>query len=284
MPLQNFVDGGLPTIKAAWLNALDVFYTTLFNSSTTAAQARTALSVYSSAAVDSLVANYLPLAGGNMTGGINDTMATVASATSTTAAQIWTPGSMINFTGTAQITGFANAPVAGSRRYLYCPSACSFVQGANVTILGCTGTNTVTMAAGSWVEVFALTATTFRLRYWGAGSFTSSTTGFSVDPTPLVRFNIANSMVQLNIAYVAPATPSGTAITIAGFPPCCNPSTTQTMGPILVCDQTTWLPGCVVSMSTGGTLTLYKDATLLAAWVAAGTRGIWTLNLQYPLG
>lgn len=43
MPLQNFVDNSLPTIKAAWLNAVDAFYTTLFQSATTAAQARTAL-------------------------------------------------------------------------------------------------------------------------------------------------------------------------------------------------------------------------------------------------
>ena len=40
MPLQNFVDNNLPTIKAAWLNAVDAFYFTLFNSATTAAQAR----------------------------------------------------------------------------------------------------------------------------------------------------------------------------------------------------------------------------------------------------
>lgn len=43
MPLQNFVDNSLPTIKAAWLNSLDAFYTTLFNSATTPAAARTAL-------------------------------------------------------------------------------------------------------------------------------------------------------------------------------------------------------------------------------------------------
>lgn len=43
MPLQGFIDNSLPTIKAAWLNAVDVFYFTLFNSATTAAQARTAL-------------------------------------------------------------------------------------------------------------------------------------------------------------------------------------------------------------------------------------------------
>lgn len=43
MPLQNFIDNSLPTVKAVWLNAIDAFYFTLFNSATTAAQARTAL-------------------------------------------------------------------------------------------------------------------------------------------------------------------------------------------------------------------------------------------------
>jgi hypothetical protein len=43
MPLQNFVANSLPKISATWLNKLDVFYTTLFNSATTAAAARAAL-------------------------------------------------------------------------------------------------------------------------------------------------------------------------------------------------------------------------------------------------
>lgn len=43
MPLQNFIDSQLPTIKAAWLNAIDAFYFTLFNSATTPGAARTAL-------------------------------------------------------------------------------------------------------------------------------------------------------------------------------------------------------------------------------------------------
>ena len=43
MPLQNFVDGNTPLIGATWLNKIDAFYTTLFNSATTAALARTAL-------------------------------------------------------------------------------------------------------------------------------------------------------------------------------------------------------------------------------------------------
>lgn len=43
MPLQGFVDKQLPTIKAAWLNSVDVLLTTVFAVATTVAQARTAL-------------------------------------------------------------------------------------------------------------------------------------------------------------------------------------------------------------------------------------------------
>ena len=43
MPLQNFVDNAPPTIQAGWLNGIDNFYFTLFNSATTAANARTAI-------------------------------------------------------------------------------------------------------------------------------------------------------------------------------------------------------------------------------------------------
>lgn len=50
MPLQNFVNQSAPAIGATWLNAIDAFYFTLFNSATTAAAARTAISAAASGA------------------------------------------------------------------------------------------------------------------------------------------------------------------------------------------------------------------------------------------
>lgn len=47
MPLQNFVDNQLPTIKAAWLNIVDVLATSVFASAATPAAARTAIDVTS---------------------------------------------------------------------------------------------------------------------------------------------------------------------------------------------------------------------------------------------
>ncbi len=43
MPLQNFVDGGLPLIAASWLNKVDVLLTTVFQDAVTPAQALAAL-------------------------------------------------------------------------------------------------------------------------------------------------------------------------------------------------------------------------------------------------
>lgn len=43
MPLQNFIARNLPTIKAAWLNQVDVLKFTVFNDASTKPQARTAL-------------------------------------------------------------------------------------------------------------------------------------------------------------------------------------------------------------------------------------------------
>ena len=48
MALQNFVANTTPTVKAVWLNAIDAFYTTLFNSATSAVNARAAISAASS--------------------------------------------------------------------------------------------------------------------------------------------------------------------------------------------------------------------------------------------
>lgn len=47
--MQNFVDGQTPVVSAAWLNSIDVFYTTTFNAATTPALARTALGLGSMA-------------------------------------------------------------------------------------------------------------------------------------------------------------------------------------------------------------------------------------------
>lgn len=89
MPLQNFVDNNLPTIKAAWLNAVDAFYFTLFNSATTAAQARTALGVGTIATQD---ASAVAITGGTITGITDLAVADGGTGASTAAAAAITLG------------------------------------------------------------------------------------------------------------------------------------------------------------------------------------------------
>lgn len=76
MPLQSFVDNNLPTIKAAWLNAVDAFYFTLFNSATTAAGARTAIDVPSNA--ETVLKTIVDAKGDILAGTAADTLARVA--------------------------------------------------------------------------------------------------------------------------------------------------------------------------------------------------------------
>ncbi len=62
--MTTFVDGST-VIYASWLNAIDAFYNTLFAGATTAAAARTAISVLSSSEV---ATTYAPLASPTFTG------------------------------------------------------------------------------------------------------------------------------------------------------------------------------------------------------------------------
>ncbi len=52
MALQGFVDGGIPTIKAAWLNLIDAFYISLFQGATTVEEAVAALELETAAKTD----------------------------------------------------------------------------------------------------------------------------------------------------------------------------------------------------------------------------------------
>ena len=102
-------------------------------------------------------------------GAQNFARATVVSAATT--ADIWNVlGNQIDFTGTATVTGFPDAPQAGASRELICAAACSFTAGANMLIDGIDSGSTVTCAANDVVTVRAISATQFiltRQRYDG---------------------------------------------------------------------------------------------------------------------
>jgi hypothetical protein len=105
--------------------------------------------------------NTASLGSNTFTGAQNFAMATVASASSP---DIWSAaGNLINFTGTATVTGFPNAPQAGAERTLICAGACSFTAGTKMLIDGVASGNTMTCAANDKVVVRAVATDTFHL-------------------------------------------------------------------------------------------------------------------------
>lgn len=104
----------------------------------------------------------LAVAGGQMTGGVNEAKTVVASAATPTIFTA-TIGNVIDYTGTTTCTGFTAAPVAGARRTLICAAAAPFTAGATMLIDGLASGQTYTATAGDQVHVVAFTTTTFRL-------------------------------------------------------------------------------------------------------------------------
>lgn len=103
-----------------------------------------------------------PFTGGSLTSALNTAQDTVAS--SATTSDIWSAlGNQIDFTGTATVTAFPNAPQAGAKRELICADACSFTASTNMKIDGVADGSTITCSAGDTVTVRALTTTIFKL-------------------------------------------------------------------------------------------------------------------------
>lgn len=100
----------------------------------------------------------LGIAGGNLSGAINEVRATVASHATT--ADIWgAAGNAIFFSGNATITNFPAAPQAGARRRLHCAAGITFTNNANISVQG--GAN-YTTASDDIVELEAVTTLTFK--------------------------------------------------------------------------------------------------------------------------
>lgn len=116
-------------------------------------------------------------ANSTLTSALNTARATVASHATT--ADIWgAAGNEINFTGTATITDFPDAPQAGVSRILHIASTPTFTHNANITV---SGGATYTCRAGDIALVHSVTATTFRVMV------------FPYDYTPQIILGIINS-------------------------------------------------------------------------------------------
>lgn len=154
------LDDSLTAIANAVFSADRYFY---FTSASTIAQGvitsagRTLLSQADAAGQRSTMAAAGTGVSNNFTAGQNFSRSTVAS--HATAANIWSGGNSIDFTGTAVVTTFPTAPQAGASRRLHCAGACTFVNSDTLQLQG--GGNFVA-TAGDIVDVEAITTTTFK--------------------------------------------------------------------------------------------------------------------------
>jgi hypothetical protein len=122
----------------------------------------------------------LPFVGGNMTGGINEALTTVASAATPDIFAI-TVGNTVNYTGTVTCTGFVASPQPGPSRTLVCAGAAPFTAGANMIIAGVASGQTYTCAVNDEVTVLAFTTTEFHL-------WIKKANGLPVVGTPISQF------------------------------------------------------------------------------------------------
>jgi hypothetical protein len=134
----------------------------------------------------------LLLAGGNMTGGLNGKLTTVASHATTADIFATTVGNLIDWTGTATTTAFAAAPQAGAERTLVCAAAAVFTAGANMLIDGVASGLNYTCAAGDKVLVRAVTTTQFRLTVHPYAATTANTS--------MIRYSTCNGNGGTNTA------------------------------------------------------------------------------------
>lgn len=97
--------------------------------------------------------------GGNLTGALNERRAT-NDVPSAATVDIWSGnGNYVGVTGTATITGFANAPQAGARRRLLALGAFTVTSGANLIVKG----GSFTANVGDEIDVYAESVSMFRV-------------------------------------------------------------------------------------------------------------------------
>lgn len=95
-------------------------------------------------------------AGGTLTDALNEKKGTAPASSATP--DIWgAGGNYVPITQTAAITGFPNAPQAGSRRRLFIVNGLTLTSGGSLTVLG----GTRVLSPGDMVEVTADTVSTF---------------------------------------------------------------------------------------------------------------------------
>lgn len=173
------------------------YVTGLLGSTGNAAEARAALGAFASA-------------GGNLSGAVNESLATLASAATINPWVV--AGNKISYTGTVACTAIAAAPQAGASRRLILAAAAPFTASANMLIDGVTSGNTITLAAEDEVDIVAKTTTQFRLlikKYDG-------TAVVAPQQTPSQRQTILSGPVDSNGFAAFGGTTGSTTVTASG--------------------------------------------------------------------
>lgn len=209
--------------------------------------------------------------------------ATVASAATTS--DIWSPLGPISFTGTATVTGFPAAPLAGAQRLLICSGACLFTTGANLIIEGLPSGVTLTMKANALVMVLALTTTQFKLTYSLSGSFTASATGLTAAVTTPWYYSVINGVVNISgYAVNLAGTSNSTGLTVTGFPAELTPGSNRLFFNLVAADGGSFVYTAYGVLANTGVLTLYKDPSGTGWTNTATGKGLYTNNFAYLLG
>lgn len=175
--------------------------------------------------------NALSSSGGDLSGALNESRATVASHATT--ADIWAAlGNSINWTGAAVTTTFPAAAQAGAKRRLHCAGACSFVNSATLAIIG---NADFVATAGAIVDVEAITTTTFKLVPTKAdgtpvGGVLAASGAEVAARANNVKTVTPASLQGLIASATAQVTTSGTSIDVTGIPSWVKRITINLMG------------------------------------------------------
>lgn len=146
----------------------------------------------------------------------NAAQTTVAS---TTSPNIWSGGNVINYTGSATASTFANAPQAGANRTLLVASTSVFNSSAALTISG--NTSTYAARAGDRIDVFATSTNAFTIFPYTPiqyGSWTPSVGGSATYLAQDGTYVKIGRLVFIRCVVSINAIGTGSTITISGLP------------------------------------------------------------------
>lgn len=136
------------------------------------------------AAIAELDTEKVAASGGNLSGALNENIATLASAT--TLNLFGSGAQTTQVTGGVTITGFTAAPQAGARRKIYVPAGATWIL-VNSASLMLDGGNNYTAVAGDVLDVIAITTSTFKIT--SAFSYASNSNNIIAIPTPTLSAN-----------------------------------------------------------------------------------------------